>query len=201
SHNLQTTARAGPFPCDPREAVIESNGMKKAALLAAVLASLGVIVFLSSPDLPPAQRLASLVPATVGPWLSEAEEIYGPGPIFDRIDGAGEIYRPSNMKLRLARRFHKDGRPDIAVDAYDMGSPEDASGVFTRELDGEDAGIGQGSSYRAGLLSFWKDRYFVSVYAEEETSETRAAVLELGREIAAAIPGQGELGGPVPPRR
>jgi hypothetical protein len=96
------------------------------------------------------------------------------------------------MRLLVARRFHKDGRPDIVVDAFDMGSGEDAFGVFTHDLDGEDAGLGQGSVYKAGLLSFWQDRYFVSVYAEEETSESKAAVLELGRGIAAAIPGRGE---------
>ncbi len=96
------------------------------------------------------------------------------------------------MRLLVARRFHKDGRPDIVVDAFDMGTSEDAFGVFTHDLDGENAGIGQGSTYKAGLLSFWKDRFFVSVYAEEETADTREAVLDLGRRIAAAIPARGE---------
>ena len=45
----------------------------------------------------------------------------------------------------MARRFHKDGKPDIVVDAFDMGSSEDAFGVFTHDLDGEDA------ADRAGL--------------------------------------------------
>jgi hypothetical protein len=76
-----------------------------------------------------------------------------------------------------------------------MGSAADAFGVFTHDLDGEDAAIGQGSTYKAGLLSFWKDRYFLSVYAEEETAETKRQLLELGRTIAAAIPGTGEKPG------
>lgn len=171
--------------------------MKKAPLTAAVLLSIGALVPMCARDVPPAQRLASLIPATVGPWLSEAEETYGPESIFEYIDGAGEVYRAYNMRLLAARRFHKDGRPDIVVDAFDMGSSADAYGVFTHDLDGEDAGIGQGSTYKAGLLGFWKDRYFVSVYAEAETPETRAAVLELGREIASAIPGRGEPPGLV----
>jgi len=77
------------------------------------------------------------------------------------------------------------------VDAFDMGSSEDAFGVFTHDLDGEAVAIGQGSAYKAGLLSFWKDRYFLSVYAEEETDEIKGLVLELGRAIAGAIPGEG----------
>jgi hypothetical protein len=139
-----------------------------------------------------ARRLASYIPASIGPWLSEADQTYDAETVFDYIDGAGEVYRSYNMRLLIARRFHKDGRPDIVVDAFDMGVSADAFGVFTHDLDGEDAGIGQGSTYKAGLLSFWKGRYFLSVYAEEETAETRPAVLDLGRRIAAAIPRGGK---------
>jgi hypothetical protein len=141
---------------------------------------------------PLARTLASFIPVAAGPWLSEADQVFDAESIFEYIDGAGEVYRAYNMKLLVARRFHKDGRPDIVVDAFDMGSPADAFGVFTHDLEGEDAGLGQGSTYKAGLLSFWKDRYFLSIYAEEETPETRDAVLELGREIAGAIPGRGD---------
>lgn len=146
-----------------------------------------------TPEIPESRRLASYIPVTVGPWLSEADQVFDAETIFGYIDGAGEVYRSYGMRLLVARRFHKDGRPDIIVDAFDMGAPGDAYGVFTHDLEGEDAAIGQGSVYKAGLLSFWKDRYFLSVYAEEETPETRAAVLELGRLVAEAIPGRGAL--------
>ncbi len=150
---------------------------------------------MSRAETPDARRLASYIPVTAGPWLSEADQVFDADTVFDYIDGAGEVYRSYNMSLLVARRFHKDGRPDVVVDAFDMGSSEDAFGVFTHDLDGEDAAIGQGSAYKAGLLSFWKDRYFLSVYAEEETVETKALVLDLGRRIAAAIPGSGEKPG------
>ena len=146
---------------------------------------------MSAPTVPDARGLASYIPVTAGPWLSEADQIFDAASIFGYIDGAGEVYRSYNMTLLVARRFHKDGKPDIVVDAFDMGRSEDAFGVFTHDLDGEDAAIGQGSIYRAGLLSFWKDRYFLSVYAEEETAETKGLVLDLGRKIAAAIPDTG----------
>lgn len=147
---------------------------------------------MTEPIVPDVQKLAAFIPPTIGPFVSEADQTFDAESIFDYIDGAGEVYRSYNMRLLVARRFHKDGKPDIVVDLFDMGSPEDAFGVFTHDLDGEDAAIGQGSTYKAGLLSFWKDRYFLSVYAEEETAETKGLVLELGRRIAAAIPGRGE---------
>ena len=98
------------------------------------------------------QRAAAFIPPTVGPYVSEADQTFDAETIFGYIDGAGEVYRSYNMKFLVSRRFHKDGKPDIVVDLFDMGSPEDAFGVFTHDLDGEDAGIGQGSNYKAGLL-------------------------------------------------
>jgi hypothetical protein len=165
--------------------------MKKAVVHAAVLAWIGGTALMSQAPPPGPRFLSTVIPATAGPWLSEADQVFDASTIFAYIDGAGEVYRSYNMKHLVARRFHKDGKPDVVVDAFDMGSAADAFGVFTHDLDGEDAGIGQGSTYKAGLLSFWKDRYFLSVYAEEETAETKALVLGLGRAVAAAIPGQG----------
>ena len=146
---------------------------------------------MSQPQSSRRPRPASYIPTAAGPWLSEADQVFDAETIFDYIDGAGEVYRSYNMKLLVARRFHKDGKPDIVVDAFDMGSSEDAFGVFTHDLDGEDAAVGQGSTYKAGLLSFWKDRYFLSVYAEEETAETKGLVLELGRASPRRSPARG----------
>ena len=169
--------------------------MKRVAVSAAVLALLGAFVLMTEPIVPGVQKLAAFIPPTIGSYVSEADQTFDAESIFDYIDGAGEVYRSYNMKLLVSRRFHKDGKPDLVVDLFDMGSPEDAFGVFTHDLDGEDARVGQGSNYKAGLLSFWKDRYFGSVYAEEETAETKGLVFELGRRIDGAIPGLGERPG------
>jgi hypothetical protein len=171
--------------------MIQSGGMKWVLSAAAGLLLLGGLVLMTDPMTPDPERLAAFIPPTIGPYLSEADQTFDAETIFDYIDGAGEVYRSYNMVSLVARRFIKDGKPDIVVDAFDMGAAADAFGVFTHDLEGQDAGIGQGSSYKAGLLSFWKDRYFLSVYAEEETAETRELVLELGRRIARAIPAEG----------
>jgi hypothetical protein len=134
---------------------------------------------------------AADVPAEFQGWRSLAARTYDSRTIFDYIDGAGEVYRSYRFRSLEARRLEREGRPALLVDLFDMGSPEDAFGVFTHDLDGEAQGIGQGSTYKAGLLSFWKDRWFVSIQAEEETPEARAAALALGRRIAASIPSEG----------
>jgi hypothetical protein len=139
-----------------------------------------------------ANTLKSFVPREVQGWKAEIEDqIYNPETIFDYIDGAGEVYRSYNFSLLLSRQFHKEGETDIIVDLFDMKSPADAFGVLTHDLDGEDVDIGQGGNYKGGLLSFWKDLYFVSIFAEKETDEARHALFSLGKSIAAAIPREG----------
>lgn len=137
--------------------------------------------------------LGSLLPREMLGWRAEEKDSsYDPQTIFDYIDGAGEVYRSYNFKELVVRRFKKEGKPEIIMDFFDMGSSEDAFGVFTHDLEGEDAGIGQDSTYKGGLLSFWKGPYFVSIYAEEETEETKDVLLNLGEAVASAIKEEGE---------
>ena len=139
-------------------------------------------------------NLADLLPREINGWKAEAkDEVYDPQTIFDYINGAGEIYRAYNFKLLLARRFTKEGQPNIIVDLFKMESSKDAFGVFTHDLEGDDAGIGQGSTYNGGLLSFWKGDVYVSLYSEEETEEAKNALFALGKVVASSIKEEGEM--------
>lgn len=142
---------------------------------------------MSDPTMVPVVSQAGFIPSAVMGWTIEEDRAFDAETIFEYLDGAGEVYRSYNMKSVFARRFRKEGSPALVVDLFDMGTSEDAFGVFTHDLDGEDAGFGQGSTYKGGLLSFWKDRYFASIYAEEETPETKQALRGLAGKIDAAI--------------
>jgi hypothetical protein len=136
--------------------------------------------------------LIALLPAEVRGWTAEdSDRVYAGEGIFEYIDGAGEVYRAYNYQKLVARRYKKAAVADITVDLFDMGSSPDAFGVFTHDLEGEPWPVGQDGLYKNGLLQFWRDRYFVSIYAEAETSETRAAVADLGKRIAEAIGADG----------
>jgi len=140
-----------------------------------------------------AAELSRYLPKELNGWRAGREdEFYSPETIFDYIDGAGEVYRAYNFQNLLARRYLKEGRPNLIADFFDMGTAADAFGVFTHDLEGEPIQIGQGAVYKGGLLSFWKDRYFVSLYAEAETEETKQALLALGQAVASAIPQEGK---------
>jgi len=138
-------------------------------------------------------QLANLLPLEISGWRAEAEDrLYDSETIFDYIDGAGEVYRSYNFKLLLARHYTSKGRPDLVADLFDMGSSFDAFGVFSHDLEGDEAGIGQGSTYNGGLLSFWKDRFFVSLYAEQETDEVKRTLFALGRRVESSIKEEGK---------
>jgi hypothetical protein len=112
------------------------------------------------------------------------EEIYESRAIFDYIDGAGEVYLAYNFKTLIVRQFEKTGYPHIIAELYDMGSSNDAYGIFSLERQDEEAGIGQGSEFGGGLLRFWKGKYFVSIYADGQGPDAGQTILGLGRAIA-----------------
>jgi len=136
---------------------------------------------------------SGFIPKEMNGWTAGEDKIYDETSIFDYIDGAGEVYRAYQFIKLRARHFSKPENPNILVDLFDMGSSRNAYGVFTHNLEGEEADIGQGSTYQGGLLSFWKGSYFVSLYAERETQESKKTVLELGQEISSRIPNKGKV--------
>ena len=172
--------------------------MKRAAWAGTVLWLLAGLVPASAGDTMDSTKetLAALLPPEIQGWKAAGQDrFFDSETIFDYLDGGGEVYRSYNIKLLLSRRYEREGAPAIIADLFDMGSAADAFGVFSHDLDGEPAWVGRDSNYKAGLLSFWKGRFFVSLYAEEETEETRRAVLDMGRLASAAIKEDGQKPG------
>lgn len=135
------------------------------------------------------------LPDRIAEWTAQRQAVaYDSQTIFSYIDGHAEVYLAYGMRGCLARRYvGPAGERDLVLDVFELASPDDAFGVFTYDRDGEPADIGHDALYRHGWLSFWKGRYFVSVLAEQETERARAAVLGLGRAVAAALPGEGQV--------
>jgi len=133
-------------------------------------------------------HMREFVPNEIYGWRAQGEvEIYDRKTIFDYIDGAGEIYLAYGFRKVMVFRFIKASDPTILVELFDMGSPEDAFGVFSHAREGEEQGIGQGSEYRGGLLCFWKGNFFVCIFSERETPEAKKAVFDLAEKIAEKI--------------
>jgi hypothetical protein len=138
------------------------------------------------------EDLRGCLPGEINGWAKVPEDrIFDAKTIFSYIDGGAEVYKAYNMRQCLSRRYTKTDGPAIILDIFDMGSAEDAFGVFTHDTDGKAIDIGQDARFRSGWLSFWKHRYFVSICAEEDTASAENAVAELGRKVGACIPQEG----------
>jgi len=137
--------------------------------------------------------LAAALPDQVSGFVAEgAVQRFDTESIFGYIDGHAEVFLAYGMKACISRRYEGPSATMI-LDLFRMASAEDAYGVFTHDLDGTEVGIGQGSRYRYGWLSFWQGSTFVSLTVDDESDSAVAAVHELGRFVAGLISDRGEL--------
>ena len=169
------------------------NGLRL-SVVSIVALTIGMVM-MGCAHLPGTKLRALLPPLEMHGWKAqEPDEIYHANTLYKYINGAAEVYRSFNVKKVLARRYMKEGAPEIIVDVFDMGSSSDAFGVYHHtSREDPDIGIGQESEYTGTSLFFWKDRYFVSVMAFGDTNEAKQAVLELGKSVDGAIHEEGSL--------
>jgi len=161
--------------------------------LGPVLATAAGVVVMLSAEPADYSDLVTMAPTEVEGWTpKQPDGFYDGSNLFDYINGGAEVYRSFNVQRVLARQYAKPGEEDILADIFDMGSSQDAFGVYHHDMrEGDSAGIGQESEYIRGVLSFWKGRHFVSVLSMDETADSKRAVLALGRAIAQAIREEG----------
>ncbi len=137
--------------------------------------------------------LMGSIPKEINGWVEDAKaRTYDRKTLFQYIDGGAELYLAYGFREARVHTYSKLGEADIILNVFDMGTPEDAYGVFASEREGDDIGIGQESEYEAGLLRFFKGRFFVSITALEETPESKKALFPLARAVADAVLSVGE---------
>ena len=125
------------------------------------------------------------LPAAIGDYKKAGKPaVYTAKDLSGYIDGGAELYISYNFQNALSIKYSKDADNEITVDIFDMASSYDAFGVFAHTRETIDARVGQGSEYASGLLTFWKDRYYVSILAYPETAEKQKIVFALGDVVA-----------------
>lgn len=133
-------------------------------------------------------QLENLLPAEVEGWSRYAAPAsYDRQTIFDYIDGAGEVYLQFGFTDCLVQLYARNGVDTLVVEIFDMGSSQDAYGIFSYIREAPDVGIGQGSQRVGSVLHFWRDRYFVAVYPEQPSEQSKAVALEIGKAVSGLI--------------
>jgi len=136
------------------------------------------------------------LPDVVAGWKkAEHHAVYTPNNLAEYIDGGAELFISYHFQSALSVKYLKNTNNEISVDIFDMGTSYDAFGVFAHSREKIDQRVGQGCEYAAGLLTFWKDKFYVSILAYPETAEKKEVVFKLGQAIAREIKNEG----PLPP--
>jgi len=137
-----------------------------------------------------------VLPGEIDGWEKVDKPVtYDNKSLYEYINGGAELYIAYNFKEMYAFRYTAGDESEIVIDIFDMGKSYDAYGIFSHGREEDDQKLGQGSEYNSGLLTFWKDRFYVSILAFPETEEKAQTVKKLGQILADAIPETG----PHPP--
>ncbi len=148
------------------------------------------------------------LPPTVGAWTrASAVRRIEPATIFEYMDGAGELYLAYRFDHLDVVEYTSSDRGTILVELYWMRSSDDAYGLLSGDWGGERVRLSETAApdaralYGAGLLRLWADTLYARVLAEREDADSKGAVLELGRRIAAgrSLPAPPRLAALVPP--
>ena len=132
--------------------------------------------------------LAKTILRTILDWNDSGKDaVYDKVTLYDYLDGGAEVYLAFDFQKTFARTYAGPSKDEITLDIYDMGSPEEAFGVFSCDREDSDAGIGQESEYGSGLLRFWQGRYFVAITALGDEKASEKAILALGKAAVASL--------------
>lgn len=153
-------------------------------LVAAALLVLAVVVpvlsLLRRPEPAPrfpdeavaASRFASLlVPATRDGWRRGDVSLYWGDRIYDRIDGAGEIFLEYGFVVLAAAQYER-GEQELSAGLYTMADEKAAFGIFSVLAEGDPVG-GPWDAARCDGWTIWvlSGRWLLKVDAYEEGQE------------------------------
>jgi hypothetical protein len=138
------------------------------------------------------------LPETVGLWTRpDSPRIVTADNIFDYMDGAGELYIGYCFDHLEAYEYKAKSQKNILVELYFMKTSDDAFGLLSLDWGGKSIDLGSSSPdktastesrwpralYGEGLLRIWSDNIYARIMAYQETTESREAVLTLGRAV------------------
>jgi hypothetical protein len=98
------------------------------------------------------------------PTARGAPSFYVPANLYKYLDGGADVYLLYDFQVLLHEDL-KGGQTDLTVDIFDMGSAEDAFGMYAAErAPGYDfLDIGTEAYRNEGILNFLQDRYYIKL--------------------------------------
>jgi hypothetical protein len=143
------------------------------------------------PDRPVDRLLPS--PGFAEGWvMKEKVATYTEKDLYKYINGEAELYYPYGFKALATAVYARSDNPEagLVADIYEMGSPMDAFGIYSRyrDPDEEPVAIGTEGFVNESQLLFAKNRYFVRLSPSGTVTMEKPLFLACAQAIARVIP-------------
>lgn len=119
----------------------------------------------------------SLLPKDIpeGWTLIHGPQVYTKKTLFRHINGQAELFFKYGFQKSAFAIYQKEKnkKNQIELDVYDMGNVLHAFGIFSRfRNEDRPAGVGSDSYLDEGSIIFYKNKYFIMLYASEPNLST-----------------------------
>jgi hypothetical protein len=136
----------------------------------------------SAPDIQAANPLVSLPKGIVS---LTPPEVFDPQNLYEKIDGAAELYLSSGFVTLQCQRFTEVAYPDTLIEIflYNMGNIMNAFAIFSSQRRSEDKpiDIAQFSNTINGAIFFVHGPYYVQIIASMTREKTNEAIQEIAK--------------------
>jgi len=128
-------------------------------------------------------------PAPFEAEIIEVSEVYTAENLYEYINGAAEAFIAYDFE-QLAHQVYMVGGTEVTVDIYDMGTLENAFGIYSRERRRGNDFLSIGTEgYQAGdILNFTQDCYYVKLAAFAESGDASSLLLSFSESISGQLP-------------
>jgi hypothetical protein len=124
-------------------------------------------------------------------WTRDGDaETYNSDTLYDMVDGQADAFFAYNFE-QVAVQSYAGEDTVLRIEIWQLATPADAYGLFTRNRSGEPADIGnEGDTDPGRRLAFWQDRYYAQVRGRQSLADT--TLRAFADTIVAALPTGGE---------
>ncbi|HOU11478.1 MAG TPA: hypothetical protein PKZ84_00025 [Anaerolineae bacterium] len=124
-------------------------------------------------------------------WTRDGDlETYNNDTLYDMVDGQADAFFAYNFE-QVAVQSYAGEDTVLRIEIWQLATPADAYGLFTRNRSGDPADIGnEGDTDRGRRLAFWQDRYYAQVRGRQTLED--ATLRAFAEAVAAALPTGGE---------
>lgn len=131
---------------------------------------------------------ANVVP---GWTIAHAVTTFDHETLYDLVDGQADFFFAYGFEQVAVQRYRNADGVLLNVEIWQLATPADAYGLFTASAVGEPIAVGNAGDTDAGRrITFWQNRYYVSVNALQPVSD--ADLLAFAQVVSLVLPTGGE---------